>query len=359
MAYTRRDVTRAAPAASGLCAALSLSLSLLACARPVAPVAPSTLLAPVASTPATTALPPAPAPLTTTDAPAPAPPPPPPTEPAPPVATADALPPPPPPIVDDGLAGAGYVRGFDVPGYVAFTFDDGPHPTETARVLAALAAYDVHATFFVVARQVWGLDHPRRRAELVAIADAGHDIGSHTWSHLRLPRVTPAERAREIDWSTAVVSWVIGRPVTMLRPPYGDTSGPVHADLARRGLTEVGWSIDPRDWDATTPAELRRTVGAALARAGGGVIVLHDDKWITATALPDILADLEAANCRRLATGKPLLLPVSLHYFTGRPVPAWVEARTAAYRDGLAARCRDSAGGGAPEAVVDNHTAAH
>ncbi|HVV83817.1 MAG TPA: polysaccharide deacetylase family protein [Kofleriaceae bacterium] len=284
---------------------------------------------------------------------------------------------------DDGLGGAAPVRGFDAPGYLAFTFDDGPHPAWTPRVLAALAAHDVHATFFVIGRMVWGLDHPARRRELIAIADAGHDIGNHTWSHARLTSVGPLERANQIDSSGALIGWIIGRPVHMLRPPYGSTNGELAAMLAHRGLTEVGWNIDPRDWEAKSPAELRKTVLAAILRAGGGIIILHDDKWITAQALPGILDDLEAANCHRMAAGVPPILPVSLHYFMHRPVPAWVEARTQAYRDGLEARCaaRAEPGGGAPmhattvragghlsrtdhapaavAAGVDNHTASH
>ncbi len=270
--------------------------------------------------------------------------------------------------LDDGLGRGAPIRGDDAPGYVAFTFDDGPHPDWTPRVLAALAAHDVHATFFIVARQVWGLDHPRRRIELAAIAAAGHDIGNHTWSHARLTTVGPAERVRQIDVAGAVIGWVIGRPVTMLRPPYGASGWDVRRMLQSRGLTEVGWSIDPKDWKAATPAALRRTIGAAIERAGGGVVVLHDDKWITATALPGILDDLEQRNCARLAAGRPPILPVSLHYFMHRAIPAAVLARTQAYLDGLTARCAERAaqpaGTGAVargglEGGVDNHTAAH
>lgn len=258
----------------------------------------------------------------------------------------------PPAPLDDGLGGAPPIKGHDVAGYVAFTFDDGPHPAWTPRVLATLAAYDVHATFFIIARQVWGFDHPARRRELLAIADAGHDIGNHTWSHARLTAVGPVERAKEIDHASAVLRWVIGRPVTTLRAPYGASDPALAAQLARRGLTLVGWSLDPRDWEATSPAALRKRAVDLILRKGGGVLVLHDDKWITATALPGILADLEAANCRRLARDQAPILPVSLHYFVDRPVPARVEARTRAYRDGLTARCAARADGS-----VDNHTA--
>jgi peptidoglycan/xylan/chitin deacetylase (PgdA/CDA1 family) len=241
--------------------------------------------------------------------------------------------------LDDGMGGAPRVTGHDVPGYVAFTFDDGPHPAWTPRVLAALAAHDVHATFFVIGRQVWGLDHPARRRELAAIAAAGHDIGNHTWSHARLTDLGPLARAREIDQASAVITWITGRPVTMLRAPYGDSDPAITALLRRRGLTEIGWNLDPRDWDARSPAVLRRRVVDRILDAGGGVLVLHDDKWITAQALPGILADLEAANCRRIAGGLRPILPVSLHYFTGRAVPVWVDARTRAYRAALDARC--------------------
>ncbi len=284
-----------------------------------------------------------------------------------------------PPPFDDGLGRAPPIRGFDAPGYIAFTFDDGPHPEWTARVLAALAAHDVHATFFVIGRMIWGLDHPARRRELLAIAAAGHDIGNHTWSHARLTEVGPLERARELDQTSAVIRWMIGRPVTIVRPPYGASDWDLRRLLHARGLTEVGWNIDPRDWEVHSPAALRKLAVDRIVRAGGGIIVLHDDKWITATALPGILDDLERFNCRRLASGGAPILPVSLHYFIDRPSPERVAARTRAYRDRLAARCArveptgapgpvaatgGPGGGGhgpmaAPRGDVDNHTATH
>ena len=261
---------------------------------------------------------------------------------------------------DDGLGGALPVRGYDTPGYVAFTFDDGPHPAWTPRVLAALAAHDVHGTFFIVGRNVWGLDHPARRRELGAIAAAGHDIGNHTWSHARLTEVGPVERAREVDQTGAVIRWITGRPVTTVRPPYGASSPELTRLLRSRGLTEIGWNIDPRDWQARSPGELRRLTVAKILRAEGGIVLLHDDKWITATALPGILADLERANCARIGAGRPPILPVSLHYFIDRQVPAWVEARTRRYREALGARCRPGpAPLAAADPVVDNHTLAH
>lgn len=260
---------------------------------------------------------------------------------------------------DDGLGRAGPVRGYDAPGYVAFTFDDGPHPVWTARVLATLAAHDVHGTFFVVGRSLWGLDHGARRRELAATAAAGHDIGNHTWSHKRLTEVGPIERAWQIDQTSAVIRWITGRAPTTVRPPYGESDPGVRVFLRGRGLTEIGWNIDPRDWEAPTPKALRRHTVAEIVRLGGGIVILHDDKWITTQALPGILDDLEAWNCRQLAAGGKPILPVSLHYFIPRAVPAWVEARTRAYAEGLEQRCAARAERAAPNPVVDNHTAAH
>ncbi|MBZ0231139.1 MAG: polysaccharide deacetylase family protein [Deltaproteobacteria bacterium] len=242
----------------------------------------------------------------------------------------------------DGLGGAAPTRG-DGPRYmVAFTFDDGPSETFTPRILRALAKHDVPATFFVVGRDL--ADRPKRRALLGAIARAGHAIGNHTFGHARLTALAPAARDAELDRLAAIVEAETGTRPTTVRPPYGASSPTLRAALAARGLTEVRWNVDPRDWAFTDPEPLRAAVLDAIIQARGGIVLLHDTERVTALAFPGVLADLEAWNCARVRRGKEPILPVSLHYFlrdgeTPRPVPPEVEARTERFRDALLARC--------------------
>ena len=244
---------------------------------------------------------------------------------------------------DDSLGGAGPTRGDGPRHMVAFTFDDGPSEYHTPRILRALAAHDVPATFFVIGRD---LDiRPKRRALLAQIAKAGHTIGNHTFNHARLTTLKPDVRDAELDRLAALVEAETGQRPSVVRPPYGDSSPRLRAFFAKRGLTEVRWNIDPRDWSFTEPEPLRAAILETIVEAGGGIVILHDTEKATAAALPGVLADLDAWNCKRVRRGKEPIIPVSLHYFLRdgdqpRPVPADVEARTQRFRDELTARCR-------------------
>jgi peptidoglycan/xylan/chitin deacetylase (PgdA/CDA1 family) len=243
---------------------------------------------------------------------------------------------------DGALGGARPTRGEGPRHLVAFTFDDGPSEYFTPRILRALAAHDVPATFFVIGRD---LDtRPKRRALLAAIAKAGHVIGNHTFHHARLTTLTAAARDAELDTLAALVEKETGVQPTVVRPPYGDSSPKLRAALAARGETEVRWNIDPRDWEISDPETLRAAILDRIVEAGGGIVILHDTERATAHALPGALADLEAWNCKRLRRGKEPIIPVSLHYFlrdgdAWRPIPPEVEARTKRFRDALRARC--------------------
>lgn len=243
---------------------------------------------------------------------------------------------------DSALGGARPTRGDGPRHMVAFTFDDGPSEYHTPRILRALAAHDVPATFFVIGRD---LDtRPRRRALLAAIARAGHDIGNHTFNHARLTTLAPAARDAELDRLATLVEMETGTRPAVVRPPYGDSSPRLRAAFAARGETEVRWNIDPRDWAFTEPEPLRVAILDTIIEAGGGIVILHDTERATALALPGVLADLEAWNCKRIRRGKEPIIPVSLHYFlrdgdAPRPVPPEIEARTKRFRDVLNARC--------------------
>jgi peptidoglycan/xylan/chitin deacetylase (PgdA/CDA1 family) len=259
----------------------------------------------------------------------------------------------PAPAPSPGLGGADPTRGAGPAHMIAFTFDDGPNEHYTRRILAALAAHDVPATFFVIGRDLD--ERPRRRAMLAAIARAGHTIGNHTFDHARLTTLGPAERDAEIDRLAAIVEAETGTTPAVLRPPYGDSSPHLRAALAARGLTEVRWNIDPRDWTYRDPALARKAIVDAIVAAGSGIIILHDTEKATAFALDGVLDDLDALNCKRLAHKKAPIIPVSLHYFlrdagVPRAVPPDVAARTDAYRTALQARC---------ESAIDNHKVTH
>lgn len=248
-------------------------------------------------------------------------------------------------LTDDPVtAGAARVDGVEAKGVVAFTFDDGPSPVTTPAVIQALERYDVPATFFIVTRRLLGKLGATSRDVLAHELGDGFLVGSHSVSHPNLRSATSAILDREIDQSLRTLARQTQRPIGLFRPPYGALGRLGVARLRALNLTEVLWSVDTKDYLARSPERLRQKVVRMILKANGGVVLMHDVKKVTAAAIANILDDLEAENCRRVATGGEPIVPVSLHYFLRdgkhpREIPEAVLARTAAYRANLPARC--------------------
>jgi peptidoglycan/xylan/chitin deacetylase (PgdA/CDA1 family) len=178
---------------------------------------------------------------------------------------------------------------------VALTFDDGPHPETTPRVLAALDRAGAKATFFVL-----GAKAERHPDVLRAIASAGHSIGVHGHEHHRLYAfLTPSAVAADIARAVSVVEREAGVTPRWFRPPVGQVSPRTAAGAKRAGLPIVAWSVRGFDGVASADAE---HVAARVARrlAPGAIVLLHDaaerDDFEPAAigALPRILERLHA-----------------------------------------------------------------
>ncbi len=176
-----------------------------------------------------------------------------------------------------GLAGA---RRRVPDGTVALTFDDGPHPTSTGRILDTLAELDVKATFFCVGRNA------RRHPELVLRALAeGHGIGSHSLSHPHPARTAHRELAEEYAQGRQAVAGVTGRDIRLFRPPHGHLHLRSAAMIRRQELSPWLWTVDPQDWRPGVTTEGVSSV-ARDARSGD-VVLLHD--WVEQPWAPEAL----------------------------------------------------------------------
>jgi len=253
-------------------------------------------------------------------------------------------------LTDDPVVGnSPRINGDEVHGVVAFTFDDGPNPETTPAVIDALEKYDIPATFFIVTQRLLGKHGEVPRDILQRELAAHFMVGSHSVSHKLLKSAGPDMVAKEMDASFRTLAKEAARPIGMFRPPYGALSGAGRARLKQLGVTEVIWSIDTLDWKAHDADKLRKKVLRMILHDNGGVVLMHDVKPITAKIIADVLDDLEAENCSRLAASPPKepIWPVSLHYFlrddkkTSRAIPADVQKRTEAYKAGLANRCKN------------------
>jgi peptidoglycan/xylan/chitin deacetylase (PgdA/CDA1 family) len=178
---------------------------------------------------------------------------------------------------------------------VALTFDDGPHPLWTPRVLDILARHGATATFFLVGRKVE--EHP----EVVrAILDRGHAVGLHSHGHDRLFALRSERRVRaDLERGVTALERVTGTRPVLFRPPIGHTN-PIVARVADAlDLTVVGWSIGGRDGTAfARPDDVTARVRRAMR--DGAIVLLHDapehgDREPAAVrALPAILDAIEA-----------------------------------------------------------------
>jgi peptidoglycan/xylan/chitin deacetylase (PgdA/CDA1 family) len=176
---------------------------------------------------------------------------------------------------------------------IALTFDDGPHPTSTRQVLAALAAAGARATFFVL-----GAKAQKAPDVLREMTATGHELGVHGDTHDRLLSLRhPDAIAASFARAGAVVEAATGARPHLCRPPLGHVSPRTAVAARRLGLVLVGWSVRSRDGRAsTTAAQATRRVLAGLRP--GAIVLMHDaaerddHEPVAATALPTILDEI-------------------------------------------------------------------
>jgi peptidoglycan/xylan/chitin deacetylase (PgdA/CDA1 family) len=183
-----------------------------------------------------------------------------------------------------------------LPGTLAVTFDDGPHPEGTPAILDALDELGWPATFFVLGSSAQA--HPALVQEVVR---RGHAVGVHGYDHryliARPPRAQSADLARAIDLVTAVT----GVRPAWWRPPYGVLSGPSLLAARRRRVRPLLWSAWAKDWLAAATPESIVAV-ASSGQLDGGTLLLHDSdatsaagSWQRTLAALPLLADRLAA----------------------------------------------------------------
>lgn len=163
------------------------------------------------------------------------------------------------------------MRGPRDCGGIALTFDDGPHPEETPRLLDMLHAHHISATFFVIGREAEKYPGIIRR-----IVAEGHDLGTHTYSHGEPAATSARELREELDSCQRVLEDITGQTTNLFRPPYGKLSLPKLCKLWCARQTVVLWNVDPRDFAAKSPDEIPHWC-AEYQPAAGDVLLFHDN----------------------------------------------------------------------------------
>ena len=199
-------------------------------------------------------------------------------------------------------------RTGDRPGLLALTFDDGPDPNWTPAILDILKRENVPATFFIIGKNGQAYPDLVRR-----IANEGHEIGNHSFTHPNLGEIPLSLTELELNATQRLIESQIGRSTVLFRPPYfGDAEAdkPQEVEPAivaqNLGYIMVGVRIDPDDWQLPVTADqiVQRTIDRAMdsnPETRGEVILLHDsggDRSATIEALPRLIHDLRARGFR-------------------------------------------------------------
>jgi peptidoglycan/xylan/chitin deacetylase (PgdA/CDA1 family) len=173
---------------------------------------------------------------------------------------------------------------------VCLTFDDGPDPEHTPRVLDALRDHGATATFFVIGELA--AKHPNL---IRRIAAEGHAVAQHSYSHSEPSKTSTRKLLDEIAQTTRLLADILGTPAgthatphaTWFRPPKGELTAGKLLALRRRGMSVMLWNVDPRDYKAASSAAINAWFDAHPLKRGD-VVLLHDAKPHAAGAIAHI-----------------------------------------------------------------------
>jgi len=172
---------------------------------------------------------------------------------------------------------------------IAMTFDDGPHPKNTPRLLDMLKERGIKATFFLIGKSVATYPEIVRR-----IVSEGHEIGNHTWDHKTLRAMSQDKINEELQKTQDAIVAACGTTPLIYRPPFGAiTSKQQKAIMERFHYPSIVWEVDTNDWKS--PRSIAKVHDTILKDAHAGSIILcHDIHAETVDAMPSTLDELKA-----------------------------------------------------------------
>lgn len=202
---------------------------------------------------------------------------------------------------------------------VLFTFDDGPKPGTTDRLLDILDRHQVKAVFFVCGWRLETDSEPTRSRARAILLDAhrrGHVIGNHSITHPNMANLSMDRIEREVEHNSEIIEGVIGQRPHLFRPPYGSYSDDVQRHVQRRGYELSLWSIDSHDWQMVGDAQgVAMNVIRLIGNMAGGTVLLHDTHAWSVRAADMVLRWLKTENREREQAGRPIYRVVNAAEF--------------------------------------------
>lgn len=206
--------------------------------------------------------------------------------------------------------------------YIAMTFDDGPHKTNTPRLLDMLKARHIHATFFLVGENVVENQEIVKR-----ILAEGHEIGNHSWSHPNFMTMNDTSVRDQLQKTQdAITKACGGMTPKLMRPPYGAfTTRQKNWAHGEWGFTVVLWDVDPEDWKYRNAEHVKREI--LKAAVSGSIVLSHDIHKTTVDAMPEVLDTLIARGFKFVTVSE--LISMDRPKTKATPVPKATPAPTA------------------------------
>ena len=152
---------------------------------------------------------------------------------------------------------------------IALTFDDGPHPGQTHRILELLDRYQVHATFFMVGVNIE--NYPEVAKEVIS---RGHEVGNHTYSHAKIGSMSEGDVEEELARCEKILKERFDYEPHLFRPPQGALSNAIEGCSFEHDYRLILWSLDTRDWEVKNTNQIVKNVLSNVK--GGDIILMHD-----------------------------------------------------------------------------------
>lgn len=181
---------------------------------------------------------------------------------------------------------------------IAITFDDGPHPVWTPKLLEGLKEREVLATFFLIGENIEG-----NEAIVKEMYESGHIVGNHTYHHVEMTKLSDEKAAEEIRMTNEKISSITGVPVAFMRPPFGAWQKELEQQMQ---VLPVSWSVDPLDWTTKNTDEIVNKVVTEVEE--NDIILMHDCYESSVSAALRII-DILKESGYEFVTAEELIIP--------------------------------------------------